>query len=77
MIIVINPGAGCHYSQWKLKDSIDPDFLYKGNPCFVGKSDEEILFDYYQKKDPQKRKRGWDLMKKSIRCLKYQTNQIF
>ena len=69
MIIGINPGAGCHYSQWKLKDSIDPDFLYKGNPCFVGKSDEEILFDYYQKKDPQKRKRGWDLMKKIHKML--------
>ena len=71
MIIGINPGCGCIFSEWNLKDRITEDFLYYGNPCFEGKSDEEIIFEYYEKYDSQKRKYGWDLMKKIHKMLVY------
>lgn len=76
MIIGINPGCGCIFSEWKLKDRITEDFLYYGNPCFRKKdgsimSDEEIISNYYEKYDSQKRKYGWDLMKKIHKMLDY------
>ncbi len=76
MIIGINPGAGCLFSHWNLKDSITDDFLYYGNPCFRKEdgsvmSDKEILFGYYEQYDSQKRKYGWDLMKKIHKMLNF------
>lgn len=62
MIIGINPGCGKVFSEWEMKDRAlhDPDFLYKGNPCFEGKSEEVII---------QELSDGWDLWKKMHRML--------
>lgn len=64
MIIGINPGCGKVFSEWGMKDRVlhDPDFLYKGNPCFEGKSDEVIIKELSD---------GWDLWKKMHRMLNY------
>ena len=64
MIIGINPGCGIYYSQWGLKEYVksNPDFLYKGNPCFEGKSDEVIV---------QELSNDWALWKKMHRMLNY------
>ena len=64
MIIGINPGCGKVFSEWGMKDRVlhDPDFLYKGNPCFEDKSDEVII---------QELSDGWDLWKKMHRMLNY------
>ena len=43
MIIGINPGMGCPYSDWSEKNNITSDFLYYGNPCFKGKSNEVVI----------------------------------
>ena len=55
MIIGINPGAGCLFSQWGLKDQVlsNSDFLYRGNPCFQGLSDKEIIYEMSQKYDKE------------------------
>ena len=64
MIIGINPGCGSLFSEWKYKDKITSDFLYKGNPCFEGKSDQEIINILSKNKDEDKKRRGWDLWHK-------------
>ena len=69
MIIGINPGMGCLYSEWGEKNNITSDFLYYGNPCFKGKSDDEIIYDLLEKYDPVKRTHGWDLYKKMRKIL--------
>ena len=64
MIIGINPGCGDLFSKWGLKDKISSDFLYKGNPCFEGKSDQEIIDIMSIIKDEDKKRQGWDLWHK-------------
>ena len=73
MIIGINPGAGCLFSQWGLKDQVlsNSDFLYRGNPCFQGLSDKEIIYEMSQKYDKDKKRYGWDLWKKIHKMLSY------
>ena len=73
MIIGINPGAGCLFSQWGLKDHAlsNSDFLYRGNPCFQGLSDKEIIYEMSQKYDKDKKRYGWDLWKKIHKMLGY------
>lgn len=58
MIIGINPGMGCTYSNWDKKNAITHDFLYYGNPCFKGMSDNEIIEEMSVKYDPYKRRHG-------------------
>lgn len=69
MIIGINPGVGCLFSDWELKNSIYPEFLYKGNPCFEKKSDKEIIDNMSKEYDSVKRKYGWDLWRKIHKML--------
>jgi len=69
MIIGINPGCGSLFSEWKYKDKITSDFLYKGNPCFEGKSDQEIIDIMSIIKDEEKKRKGWDLWHKIHRML--------
>ena len=69
MIIGINPGMGCTYTNWDEKNNITQDYLYYGNPCFRGKSNEDIIFDFSKKYDPDKRIYGWDLWKKMFKML--------
>lgn len=69
MIIGINPGMGCPYSEWKNRCDISQDFLYYGNPCFKGKSNEDILYEMSEKYDPDKRRHGWDLWQKIYKIL--------
>ena len=73
MIIGINPGAGCLFSQWGQKDHAlsNSDFLYRGNPCFQGLSDKEIIYEMSQKYDKDKKRYGWDLWKKIHKMLGY------
>ena len=71
MIIGINPGCGCLYKDWGLKNDLTPDFLYKGNPCFKGKSDETIIKEMSEVYYPEKRRYGWDLWKKIHKLLDY------
>ena len=73
MIIGINPGAGCLFSQWGLKDQVlsNSDFLYRGNPCFQGLSDKEIIYEMSQKYDKDKKRYGWDLWHKIHKMLGY------
>ena len=73
MIIGINPGAGCLFSQWGLKDHVlsNSDFLYRGNPCFQGLSDKEIIYEMSQKYDKDKKRYGWDLWHKIHKMLGY------
>ena len=73
MIIGINPGAGCLFSQWGLKDQVlsNSDFLYWGNPCFQGLSDKEIIYEMSQKYDKDKKRYGWDLWHKIHKMLGY------
>lgn len=69
MIIGINPGMGCSFSDWSKKNNITSDFLYYGNPCFKGKSDEVIISELFSKYDKDKNIRGWDLIKKMYNIL--------
>ena len=69
MIIGINPGCGSLFSEWKYKDKISSDFLYKGNPCFEGKSDQEIIYIMSKNKDEDKKRQGWDMWHKIHRML--------
>ena len=69
MIIGINPGMGCPYSKWKENYDISHDFLYYGNPCFRGMSDEDIIYEMSKKYDPDKRRYGWDLWQKIHKIL--------
>jgi hypothetical protein len=73
MIIGINPGAGCPFSQWGLKDRAlsNSDFLYWGNPCFQGLSNKEIIYEMSQKYDKDKKRYGWDLWHKIHKMLGY------
>lgn len=71
MIIGINPGCGGLFSDWGLKDKISSDFLYKGNPCFEGKSDQEIIYIMSDKYDEVKKIYGWDLWHKIHTMLDY------
>ena len=73
MIIGINPGAGCLFSQWGLKDHAlsNSDFLYRGNPCFQGLSDKELIYEMSQKYDKDKKRYGWDLWHKIHKMLGY------
>lgn len=71
MIIGINPGCGSPFSEWKLKDKISSDFLYKGNPVFEGKSDQEIIYILSKKYDEVKKIYGWDLWHKINNMLDY------
>lgn len=71
MIIGINPGCGGLFSDWGLKDKISSDFLYKGNPCFDGKSDQDIIYIMSDKYDKDKRRYGWDLWHKIHTMLDY------
>ena len=71
MIIGINPGCGCRFSDWLLKDKISSDFLYKGNPCFKGMSDKDIIYEMSKKYDKDKRKYGWDFWNKIHKILNY------
>lgn len=64
LILGINPGAAGG-------GRMTGEELLQGNPCFKGKGDEEILFDLYKKRDPQKRKYGWDLTNKVNKMLEY------
>ncbi|MBR2115162.1 MAG: hypothetical protein IJ929_10925 [Prevotella sp.] len=59
MIIGINPGVGCRYSEWDEKNNITSDFLYYGNPCFKGKSNEVVISELF----------CWDLFKKMHKIL--------
>ncbi len=69
MIIGINPGCGDLFSKWGLKDKISSDFLYKGNPCFEGKSNQEIIYILSKNKDKDKKRYGWDMWHKIHRML--------
>ena len=69
MIIGINPGMGCPYSDWSEKNNITSDFLYYGNPCFKGKSNEVVISELFGKYDKDKNIRGWDLIKKMYSIL--------
>lgn len=69
MIIGINPGMGCPYSKWKEKYDISQDFLYYGNPCFRGMSNDEIIYKMSKEYDPDKRRYGWDLWQKFHKML--------
>lgn len=69
MIIGINPGAGCPFSQWELKNCITPNFLYKGNPCFRGMSNDAIFYEMSKRYDKNKRRYGWDIWKKIYKML--------
>ena len=69
MIIGINPGCGGLFSDWGLKDKITSDFLYKGNPCFEGKSNQEIIYIMSKNKDEGKKRYGWDMWHKIHRML--------
>ena len=73
MIIGINPGAGCLFSQWGQKERAlsNSDFLYWGNPCFQGLSDKEIIYEMSQKYDKDKKRYGWDLWHKIHKMLDY------
>ena len=71
MIIGINPGCGGLFSDWGLKDKISSDFLYRGNPCFEGKSDQEIIYIMSDKYDEVKKIYGWDLWHKIHTMLDY------
>ena len=71
MIIGINPGCGCLYKDWKLKNDLAPNFLFRGNPCFQGKSDETIIKEMSEDYYPEKRRYGWDLWKKIYKLLDY------
>ena len=73
MIIGINPGAGCLFSQWGQKERAisHSDFLYRGNPCFQGLSDKEIIYEMSQKYDKDKKRYGWDLWHKIHKMLGY------
>jgi len=73
MIIGINPGAGCLFSQWGQKERAisNSDFLYRGNPCFQGLSDKEIIYEMSQKYDKDKKRYGWDLWHKIHKMLGY------
>lgn len=71
MIIGINPGCGSPFSEWKLKDKISSDFLYKGNPVFEGKSNQEIINIMSINKDEDKKRCGWDLWHKIHNMLDY------
>lgn len=71
MIIGINPGCGCLFKDWGLKNNLAPDFLFKGNPCFQGKSDETIIKEMSEDYYPEKRRYGWDLWKKIYKLLDY------
>lgn len=62
LILGINPGAeGGKIGQ-------DGNELLKGNPCFAGKSDEDIISELSGKKENIK---GWDLWKKIHKMLDY------
>lgn len=69
MILGINPGMGCQYSDWGERGNVNSDYLYYGNPCFKGKSNEVVISELYEKYDPDKNIRGWDLIKKMHRIL--------
>lgn len=71
MIIGINPGMGCPYLKWKVKNDISQNFLYYGNPCFRGKSNHDIIYELSEKYDPDKRRKGWDLWHKVHKMLCY------
>ena len=71
MILGINPGCGCIFSQWDKKDCIKEYFLYKGNPCFQGKSNDEIISALFYDYDSQKHRYGWDLIKKIYKMLTF------
>lgn len=62
LILGINPGAAGG-SIMTAKE------LLQGNPCFIGKKDKEIIDIYFNNYDPQKRKKGWDLMVKIRKML--------
>lgn len=62
-ILGINPGA----EGGAIKQSGQE--LLNGNPCFKGKSDEEILFDLHKRYDIQKRRYGWDIIRKMYKIL--------
>ncbi len=62
MIIGINPGCGCLYKDWELKNGLTPDFLYKGNPCFKGKDDKQIIKEL---------EKDWNIWKKMHKMLKF------
>lgn len=64
LILGINPGAAGG-------GIMDGDELLQGNPCFKGKSDKEIMYDFFERPDPQKRKKGWDLMVKIRKMLEF------
>lgn len=64
LIIGINPGAAGG-------GIMNGDELLQGNPCFKGKSDKEIMYYFFERPDPQKRKKGWDLMVKIRKMLEF------
>ena len=69
LILGINPGAagGCLMTGKE---------LLLGNPCFKGKNDKEIIDIFYNNYDPQKRKKGWDIMVKTRNMLELAGKQI-
>lgn len=67
LILGINPGAAGG-SIMTAKE------LLQGNPCFKGKNDKEIIDIYFNNYDAQKRRYGWDLMKKIRKMLGYANN---
>ena len=69
LILGINPGCGGG------KENMTGEELLKGNPCFAGKNANEIIYALLKKRDPQKRKYGWNLMKKIHEMLFYAGKQ--
>lgn len=67
MIIGINPGCGCLYKDWGLKNNLTPDFLYKGNPCFKGKDDKEVIIGL---------EKDWNIWKKMHKMLIFSNKAI-
>lgn len=61
LIVGINPGEGCLYKDWQDKDIVNEDYLLKGNKCFHGKSNQEILYILNDQYDPNKKRKGWHL----------------
>ena len=69
LILGINPGSGGGSVRQSGTELLD------GNPCFKGKSDEEIIFDLFKRYDPQTRRHGWDLLNKIKKMLGFAGKQ--
>lgn len=62
LVIGYNPGAGCYFRNWELKDRLNDDYLLKGNVSYWSLNDEDWLQMY---------KSNWDIWKKIHKMLSY------